>query len=103
MTAPAPTPSPRRTRSPWPWRLICGPIDHQPPVRHGYASPPQRTQLAGARRGKGPAVRRPRRDRNGAAVLAPPCQVLDRSGPRPNRYDPDERIYLTIRTGAARP
>ena len=38
-----------------------------------------------------------------AAVLAAACPVLDRSGPRPNRYDPDGRIYLTIRTGAARP
>lgn len=38
-----------------------------------------------------------------AAVLAATGQVLDRSGPRPNRYDPGERVYLTIRisTGAA--
>ena len=38
-----------------------------------------------------------------AAVLAGICEVLDRSGPRPNHYDPGERVYLTIRTGAARP
>ena len=35
------------------------------------------------------------------AVLAGHCQVLDRSGPRPNRYEPGERVYLTIRTGPA--
>ncbi len=34
-----------------------------------------------------------------AAVLADACEVLDQSGPRPNRYDPGERVYLTIRTG----
>jgi hypothetical protein len=38
-----------------------------------------------------------------AAVLAGICDVLDRSEPRPNRYDPGERIYLTIRTGPANP
>lgn len=38
-----------------------------------------------------------------AAALAGICEVLDRSGPRPNRYDPGERVYLTIRTGPARP
>ena len=38
-----------------------------------------------------------------AAALAGSCEVLDRSGPRPNRYDPGERVYLTIRTGPARP
>jgi hypothetical protein len=40
-----------------------------------------------------------------AAVLSAAGQVLDRSGPRPNRYDPGERVYLTIRisTRAARP
>jgi hypothetical protein len=38
-----------------------------------------------------------------AAVLAGTCEVLDRSGPRPNSYDPGERVYLTIRTGPARP
>jgi hypothetical protein len=38
-----------------------------------------------------------------AAMLADTCEVLDRSGPRPNRYDPGERVYLTIRTGPARP
>jgi hypothetical protein len=38
-----------------------------------------------------------------AAVLAGICQVLDRSGSRPNRYDPGERIYLTIRIGPAHP
>jgi hypothetical protein len=37
-----------------------------------------------------------------AAVLAGSCEVLDRSGPRPNRYDPGERIYLTVRIGPAR-
>jgi hypothetical protein len=36
-----------------------------------------------------------------AAVLADACEVLDRSGPRPNHYDPGERVYLTIRTGRA--
>jgi hypothetical protein len=35
------------------------------------------------------------------AALAACCEVLDRSGPRPNRYDPGERVYLTIRTGPA--
>ena len=29
------------------------------------------------------------------------CEVLDRSGPRPNRYDPGQRVYLTVRTGPA--
>jgi hypothetical protein len=24
-------------------------------------------------------------------------EVLDASGPRPNRYDPGERVYLTVR------
>jgi hypothetical protein len=38
-----------------------------------------------------------------AAVLVGICEVLDRSGPRPNSYDPGERVYLTIRTGPARP
>jgi hypothetical protein len=38
-----------------------------------------------------------------AAVLAGSCEVLDRSGPRPNHYDPGEWVYLTIRTGPARP
>ena len=38
-----------------------------------------------------------------AAALAGICEVLDRSGPRPNRYDPGERVYLTIRTGQAGP
>jgi hypothetical protein len=38
-----------------------------------------------------------------AAALAARCEVLDRSGPRPNRYDPGERVYLTIHTGPARP
>ena len=33
------------------------------------------------------------------AVLAAACEVLDRSGPRPNRYDPGQRVYLTVRTG----
>jgi hypothetical protein len=37
-----------------------------------------------------------------AAVLADSCEVLDRSRPRPNHYDPGERIYLTIRIGPAR-
>jgi hypothetical protein len=37
-----------------------------------------------------------------AAILAGICQVLDRSGPRPNCHDPGERIYLTIRIGPAR-
>ncbi len=32
------------------------------------------------------------------AVLARCCEVLDRSGPRPNRYDPGQRVYLTVRT-----
>ena len=36
-----------------------------------------------------------------AAALAACCEVLDRSGPRPNRYDPGVRVYLTIRTGPA--
>ena len=31
-----------------------------------------------------------------AAALAARWEVLDRSGPRPNRYDPGERVYLTI-------
>ena len=35
------------------------------------------------------------------AVLARCCEVLDRSGPRPNRYDPGQRMYLTVRTGTA--
>jgi len=35
------------------------------------------------------------------AVLARACEVLDRSGPRPNRYDPGQRVYLTVRTGPA--
>jgi hypothetical protein len=35
-----------------------------------------------------------------AAMLAAAGQVLDRSGPRPNRYDPGERVYLAIRIGA---
>ena len=38
-----------------------------------------------------------------AAALAARCEVLDRSGPRVNRYDPGERVYLTIRTAPARP
>ena len=33
------------------------------------------------------------------AVLAAACEVLDQSGPRPNRYDPGQRVYLTVRTG----
>jgi hypothetical protein len=37
------------------------------------------------------------------AVLAGACEVLDRSGPRPNSYDPGERVYLTIRACPARP
>ena len=37
-----------------------------------------------------------------AAVLADACEVLDRSRPRPNDYDPGERVYLTIRTDPAR-
>ena len=37
-----------------------------------------------------------------AAVLAGTCMVLDRSGPRPNHYDPGERIYLTVRIGPPR-
>jgi hypothetical protein len=37
-----------------------------------------------------------------AAALAGICEVLDRSGFRPNRYDPGERLYLTIRTGPDR-
>lgn len=35
-------------------------------------------------------------------VLAAACEVLDRSGPRPNRYDPGQRVYFTVRTGPAR-
>lgn len=38
-----------------------------------------------------------------AAALAGVCEVLDQSGPRPNRYDPGKRVYLTVRTGPARP
>jgi hypothetical protein len=38
-----------------------------------------------------------------AAVLAGSCEVLDRSGPRPNDYDPGERVYLIVRTGPADP
>jgi hypothetical protein len=34
-------------------------------------------------------------------VLAAACEVLDRSGPRPNRYDPGQRVYLTVRIGPA--
>lgn len=33
-----------------------------------------------------------------AAALAGRFEVLDRSAPRPNRYDPGERVYLTLRT-----
>ena len=33
-----------------------------------------------------------------AAALADRFEVVDRSGPRPNRYDPGERVYLTICT-----
>jgi len=33
-----------------------------------------------------------------AAVLAAAgVEVIDRSGPRANRYDPGERVYLTVR------
>jgi hypothetical protein len=32
-------------------------------------------------------------------VLAAACEVLERSRPRPNRYDPGQRLYLTVRTG----
>ena len=35
------------------------------------------------------------------AVLAGCCEVLDRSGPRPNRYEPGQRVHLTVRTGPA--
>ena len=35
------------------------------------------------------------------AVLAAACEVVDRSGPRPNRYDPGQQVYLTVRTGPA--
>jgi hypothetical protein len=35
------------------------------------------------------------------AVLATAYEVLDLSGPRPNRYDPGQRVYLTVRTGPA--
>ena len=35
------------------------------------------------------------------AVLAGGCEVADRSGPRRNRHEPGERVYLTIRTGPA--
>ena len=38
-----------------------------------------------------------------AAVLAGVCQVLDRSGSRPNHSDPGERIYPTVRIGPAHP
>jgi hypothetical protein len=38
-----------------------------------------------------------------ATALAGICEVLDQSGPHPNRYDPGERVYLTVRTGPARP
>ena len=34
-------------------------------------------------------------------VLARACEVLDRSGPHPNRDDPGQRVYLTVRTGPA--
>jgi hypothetical protein len=37
-----------------------------------------------------------------AAVLAACCEILDRSGPRVNRYDPGQRVYLTIRAIPAR-
>ena len=37
-----------------------------------------------------------------AAVLAAMFAVLDQSRPRPNDYDPGERVYLTIRTDPAR-
>jgi hypothetical protein len=37
-----------------------------------------------------------------AAVLAAIVTVLDRSGPRPNRYDSGQRFYLTVRTGPTR-
>jgi hypothetical protein len=33
-----------------------------------------------------------------AAALTDRFEVVDRSRPRPNRYDPGERVYLTIRT-----
>ena len=34
-----------------------------------------------------------------AAVLATggAVEILDRSGPRANRYDPGQRVYLTVR------
>jgi hypothetical protein len=38
-----------------------------------------------------------------AFALAGICEVLNRSGPRSNRYDPGERVYLTIRIGPAGP
>ena len=37
-----------------------------------------------------------------AAMLADTCEVLARSGPRPNDYDPGERVYLTIRISPPR-
>ncbi len=36
-----------------------------------------------------------------AALLAGCCQVLDRSGPHPNRYDPGDRVYLILRISLA--
>jgi hypothetical protein len=38
-----------------------------------------------------------------AAALAAVFEVLNRTGPRPNRRDPGQRVYLTIRTAPARP
>src|SRR5262249_17373061 len=38
-----------------------------------------------------------------AAALAGSSEGLDRSGPRPNRYDPPDGVYPTVRPGPARP
>ena len=38
-----------------------------------------------------------------AAALAAAFEVLTRSRPRPNRYDPGQRVYLTIRTVPGHP
>ena len=58
---------------------------------------------AGARRGEDPAVRRVRGRGDGAALLTDydgcGIDVIEQSAPYPNRRDPGERVYLTVRIG----
>ncbi len=37
----------------------------------------------------------------GLVAALPGVEILTAHGPRPNRYDPGERVYLTVRIGQA--